>query len=105
MIDTFTYALIPMGGTKSLQTMAHKLQSVLDNNFYHQTVFFIDNLNDCEKNEIRHENLQQLLLIENHLEQSYKALGYNIVHITRDTIENRAKQILSHIETYRGTSR
>lgn len=97
MIDTFTYALIPMGGTKSLEAMARRVQSVLDQQFYNQTVFFIDNLNGCEKNEIRHENLDQLHMIERHLEQSYRALGYNVVHITRDTIENRALQILLHI--------
>lgn len=101
MIDTFTYAIIPMGGTKSLEIMASKVQSVIDKQFYHQTVFFIDNLNGCEKNEIRHENLDQLHMIEKHLEQSYLALGYTVVHITKDTVENRAKQILAHIERVR----
>ena len=101
MIDTFSYALIPMGGTKSLKTMAQKLQSALDNQFYHTTVFFIDNLSNCEQTEIRHENLEQLLMIEKHLEQNYRALGYNIIHIGKDTIENRAKQILDHIELSR----
>lgn len=98
MIDTFTYALIPMSGTKSLEAMANKVQSVMDQQFYNQTVFFIDNLNGCEKTEIRHENLDELYLIEQHLEQNYRALGYTVVHITKDTIENRAKQILSHIK-------
>jgi predicted ATPase len=99
MIDAFTYALIPMGGTKSLETMASKVQSVIDNQFYNQTVFFIDNLNGCETTEIRHENLEQLKLIEKHIEQNYKALGFNVVHIGRDTVENRAKQILAYIES------
>ena len=98
MIDTLTYALIPMGGTKSLKTMTDKVQSVIDNHYYNTTVFFIDNLNGCENTEIRHENLKQLQSIEHHLKQSYQALGYKVVHITRDTIENRAKQILSHID-------
>jgi predicted ATPase len=98
MIDAFTYALIPMGGTKSLETMASKVQSVIDDQFYNHTVFFIDNLNGCETTEIRHENLDQLLLIEKHIEQNYRALGFNVVHIGRDTVENRAKQILSYIE-------
>ena len=99
MIDTFTYALIPMGGTKSLETMASKVQSVIDKQFYHQTVFFIDNLNGCEKNEIRHENLGQLHTIEKHIELNYRALGYDVIHIGRDTVENRAKQILSYINS------
>jgi predicted ATPase len=101
MIDTFTYAIIPMGGTKSLETMASKVQSVIDKQFYHKTVFFIDNLNGCEKNEIRHENLDQLHMIEKHIEQNYLALGYNVIHITKDTVGNRAKQILAHIERVR----
>jgi len=101
MIDTFTYALIPMGGTKSLKTMASKVQSVVDEQFYNQTVFFIDNLNGCETTEIRHENLEQLKLIEKHIEQNYRALGFKVVHITKDTVENRAKQILAHIESAR----
>ncbi len=99
MIDAFTYALIPMGGTKSLETMASKVQSVIDDHFYNKTVFFIDNLNGCETTEIRHENLEQLKLIEKHIEQNYKALGFNVVHIGRDTVENRAKQILAYIES------
>jgi len=99
MIDTFTYALIPMSGTQSLEAMANKVQSVMDEHFYNPTVFFIDNLNGCEKTEIRHENLEELLLIERHLEQSYRALGYTVVHITKDTVENRAKQILAHIDS------
>ena len=57
MIDTFTYALIPMSGTKSIEAMANKVQTVIDDQFYNQTVFFIDNLSGCEKTEIRHENL------------------------------------------------
>ena len=81
--------------------MANKVQSVIDQQFYNQTVFFIDNLNGCEKTEIRHENLSELLLIEQHIEQNYRALGYNVVHITKDTVENRTKQILSHIESTR----
>jgi predicted ATPase len=99
MIDSFTYALIPMGGTESLETMVSKVQSVIDKQFYNQIVFFIDNLNGCETTEIRHENLDQLQLIERHLEQNYRALGYNVIHIGRDTVENRAKQIVSSIES------
>src|SRR5579863_25115 len=98
MIDAFTYALIPMGGTKSLETMASKVQSVIDDHFYNKTVFFIENLNGCESNEIRHETLEQLKLIERHIEQNYKALGFNVVHIRRDTVENRAKLILEYID-------
>ena len=99
MIDAFTYALIPMGGTKSIETMASKVQAVINDQFYNQTVFFIDNLNGCETTEIRHENLEQLKLIEKHIEQNYRALGFKVIHITRDTVENRAKQILAHIES------
>lgn len=98
MIDTMTYALIPMSGTTSLPTMVRKLQAVLDDQFYHHTVFFIDNLSTVQNDEIRHENLDELHLIENHLEQNYKALGYKVVHIPPDTIENRAQKILWHLE-------
>jgi predicted ATPase len=98
MIDTLTYALIPRSGTASLANMVRKLQGVLDDHFYHHTVFFIDNLKTICNDEIRHENLEELHLIEKHLEQNYQALGYKVIHIPPDSIENRTKKILSLLQ-------
>lgn len=97
MIDTITYALIPMSGTESLKIMAQTVQAAIDAHFYQTTVFFIDNLNGCVNDEIRHENMDELRRIEGHLERNYSALGYRVVHIKPDTVENRTKDLLSYV--------
>lgn len=97
VVDTFTYALLSMGPTKSLKTMTDKVQATIDQQLYHQTVFFIDHLNTCENDEIRHENMDELHLIERRLEENYRALGFKIVRVGRDSVENRAKKILEHL--------
>jgi predicted ATPase len=46
----------------------------------------------------RYENFEQALAIHNHLERTYKELGYTIIEVPTGTIENRTDFILSCIK-------
>lgn len=45
----------------------------------------------------RYENFEQALAIHNHLERTYKALGYKIIEVPTGTISERADFILNTI--------
>ena len=46
----------------------------------------------------RYENFEQALAIHNHLERSYKELGYNIIEVPKGTVEFRTDFILEYIK-------
>lgn len=47
--------------------------------------------------EARYENFDQANQIHQHLVDTYKKYGYNLIEVPKDTIENRANFILSQI--------
>jgi len=46
----------------------------------------------------RYENFEQALAIHNHLERTYKELGYTITVVPTGNIKNRANFIIEHIK-------
>ena len=47
--------------------------------------------------EARYENYEQAKLIANHLQETYKNYGYNLIEVPKDTPDNRILFILGHL--------
>lgn len=45
----------------------------------------------------RYENFEQALTIQNHLIETYKKYGYDLIEVPKDTVENRILYILDKI--------
>lgn len=45
----------------------------------------------------RYENYEQAVLIHEHLEETYRNFGYDLVTIPKDTVENRVEFLLQHL--------
>lgn len=98
-IDTLAYD-IRDGKTPSKEVI-HAVQSILNNQFYEKTVFFIKNLGFFQEAENRHESFKELLEIEAHLEKCYRDLGFNVIVIPRGTKEHRVGLVWNHIQHLR----
>jgi len=48
----------------------------------------------------RYETFEQSLAIHNHLQKTYKKLGYRVVEVPHGTVEKRISYILNVIETF-----
>lgn len=46
----------------------------------------------------RYENYEQAVLIHEHLEETYRNFGYDLVTIPKDTVENRVAFLLNQLE-------
>lgn len=67
-------------------------------------VFILDPLNFYEQDELRQENEQEQKNIHAKIIKTYKELGYKIIFVPFDTIENRVDFILSKIKNNRTQS-
>lgn len=47
----------------------------------------------------RYENYEQAVLIHEHLEETYKKFGYELITVPKDSVENRINFVLSHLAT------
>jgi predicted ATPase len=50
-----------------------------------------------ESDTERYENFEQAVTIQNHLVDTYKKYGYNLIEVPKDTVENRILYILDKI--------
>jgi len=48
--------------------------------------------------EARYENFAQATLLYQHLSETYRSYGYELIEVPRDTLETRVQFILDHIE-------
>ncbi len=94
-IDTLTYCL-HLGDYPTDKLVRH-VQEVVDGRFYNTTVFLIKNLGFCEQNKVRCEDLDEALVIEQMLLESYQRLGFKVVIIPPKSVEERVEQIRSYL--------
>ncbi|MEZ4854312.1 AAA family ATPase [Flavobacterium sp.] len=45
----------------------------------------------------RYETFEQATIIQQHLINTYESFGYNLIHLPKDTVENRLAIILEHL--------
>ena len=50
-----------------------------------------------ESDDARYENFEQAVTIQNHLVETYKKYGYDLIEVPKDTVENRILYILDKI--------
>lgn len=95
-IDTLTYRL--MSKNKVTKELTNAVGNIMRERFYHETVFFIESLNFYKNDEVRHETQKEALEIQNKLKETYTLLGFKIISIPSDSVEERVKKMLSHIQ-------
>ncbi|MFS8564060.1 MAG: AAA family ATPase [Rhabdochlamydiaceae bacterium] len=91
-IDTMTYCFIWQNEPKT-ELMA--VQKLVDEGFYQETVFLIENLGFCQQNDVRTESLQQSLFIHEKIKESYEGLGFRVISIPFASVEDRVEMIRS----------
>lgn len=94
-IDTLTYCLHL--GANPTDKLVSRVQEVVDGRFYNTTVFLIKNLGFCEQNQVRCEDQDEALVIEEMLLESYQKLGFRVVIIPPKSVEERVDEISSYL--------
>ena len=61
-------------------------------------VFLIENFGDNAVTCERRENLEESIVLENIQKQNYLSLGFDIIRIATESLEERVKEILRHVE-------
>lgn len=79
------------------QYVVDRVQSSIDTQYFNNRVFFIDSLGFVVPGPARGEDLQESLQKAHCLEQNYRAMGYEIVHIPSGPVEERAQIIVDYI--------
>ncbi len=77
------------------------VQNSIDTYYFNRRVFFIDSLGFVVPGLARNESLQDSLQKAACLEQNYRALGYELIHIPPASIEERVKMVLDYITKWR----
>lgn len=97
-LDGITYILLQR--RKLPQQVVDYVQSTIDEGFFDKTVFFIENLGVCEQASNRTETLEEALAKSRQIKQNYLALGYEVIDIPPDTIEQRSESIIRHVQQH-----
>ena len=79
------------------QYVIDRVQSSIDTQYFNNRVFFIDSLGFVVPGPARTEDLQESLQKAQCLEQNYRTMGYEIVHIPPGPIEERAQIIIDYV--------
>lgn len=82
------------------QCVVDSVQSSIDIQYFNNKVFFIDSLGFVVPGPARDEDLQESLQKAHCLEQNYRMLGYEIVHIPPGAIEERAQLIIDYVKKW-----
>ncbi|MBM3184592.1 MAG: ATPase [Chlamydiae bacterium] len=95
-IDALTYEL--MYDFEPTEELLRVVQKTLDEDFYHNKVFLIEDLGACLKTEIRAETLEESRSIETILEKSYQDLGFKVIRVPAASVKERVAKILESID-------
>jgi predicted ATPase len=79
------------------QSILDCVQTSIDTQYFNNRVFFIDSLGFVVPGPARDEDLQESLQKAHCLEQNYRAMGYEIIHILPGSVEERAQMIIHYI--------
>lgn len=79
------------------QYVVDRVQSSIDTQYFNNRVFFIDSLGFVVPGPARNEDLQESLQKAQCLEQNYRTMGYEIVHIPPGPVEERAQIIIAYV--------
>ncbi|MBM3894391.1 hypothetical protein FJ366_02235 [Candidatus Dependentiae bacterium] len=96
-LDPLVY--IALYEKKSPTETISKLKNLLSSGKFNPKVFLFNDLGFCKNTAIRHEDVAEMLRIENAMVQHYTLHGFEIIRVPAGTIKDRTDFILSHIKT------
>lgn len=94
-LDGISYILLQ--NRTLFQYVVDRVQSSIDSQYFNNRVFFIDTLGFVMPGPARDEDLQESLQKAQCLEQNYRAMGYEIIHIPPGSVEERAQIIIDYV--------
>ena len=86
------YQIMDREPSEALQIALKKMQCQP-----YDKVFLIENLQGCETNEVRRENLEEALTLERMQNQNYQNFGYEIVKVLPLKLTQRVNMILDNV--------
>ena len=92
-----TYALARHLGLPICAALADELDRIERQDVYHRRVFFVENLGFIEPTAVRRISFEDACRFETLHEESYLALGYELVRIPAVAPALRAQMIIGHI--------
>ncbi len=95
-VDVLTYSFLQKD--RAHDQITALVDNLVASQLYHKKVFLIENLGNCEQNDVRPETLEETLRIESHIEDHYRRYNFEVVRIPSASIEERAHLILKHLE-------
>lgn len=94
-MDVLTYEV---SKTNPNSKLIEKIKSVVSEDLYQKTVFFLENLDKCKQTEVRAETLEESIQKGNDIVKMYRSLGYRLVRIPSATVEERANRIMNIVK-------
>ncbi len=92
-----THALSLFLGRPPSKVLLAELERVGRERIYQTRVFFIEHLGFCTPTTVRRISFEDALKFEAVHEQSYSALGYDLIRIGPASVEARVEAVLRHI--------
>lgn len=85
------------------QSVVDCVQSSINTCYFNRKVFFIDSLGFVMPGPARTEDLQESLEKARCLEENYREMGYEIIHIPPGPVEERAQTIIDYVTSWNKT--
>jgi len=64
----------------------------------YEKIFLIMNLGDCERNDVRRENMEEAFKLENLQEWNYRKLRYNVERIHVAPLDRRVNELMLNVK-------
>lgn len=93
-----TYALCQYLGLVPSNALIEEIKNIQDTAYFHNTVFFIENLGYVQKTEARRINMNEAIRFEAIHKEVYEHFGYTLKLIPPESIEKRAHMILQTLQ-------
>lgn len=97
-LDGISYILLQK--RKLYKYIVDCVQAMMDADFFEKKIFFIESLGFVVPGPARNESLEESLIKAECLERSYSVLGYEIIRIFPDKVEQRAHKIIDYIKQW-----
>ncbi|MDQ0766495.1 ATP/GTP-binding protein [Streptomyces canus] len=92
-----TLALATYLGRPVSRTLGAELERITSEEIYERQVLFIRNLGFCEPTSARRISYQESLVFEKVHEETYRALGYQLLDVPADDLPHRLATVMSVI--------
>lgn len=94
--DTMTYQIMKWPDLER-DYLDSTLEQLKKEDFFHTTVFVVENFGECEHTDLRHESNNEAVEIQKRIIEEYKKHGFNIVKVPPADPEKRIRIILEEL--------